>query len=810
MMSHRLVIGPGGSGRTHRLRTWVEEVEDQSTIGWVAGSSIRAVDENDMEQAVAAEPAVLVVDDLQWFTDGAIAMVSEYARTKPVWASRRPWPSTERLRLLDDQLTSRGQAVRTVFVSDDDFGSFLAELQGKAARGDLVDALMIATGGSVGLAADAIASNWDGSLGQLPEALIDAVITRVRKAGRDAVALASVLTVEPDIEPGLAARALPSGVEARGAQRGLRSGGLTDGDGALLPLVAAAIRADLSSVELEEIHDRLGSTMSHADPDRAADHLRAGSRDSASSVEALIVSAERIRRTDPARAIELVAELVIPSDGDDDGAAAATTERVSLLRAEAAFHLGSGTAIGQLETTPTAGTVDGRSTPRAALLGFGLDVRELRWSNAAGRALPSELGPHLQALSLAAIGQFDLVPNLPEATGPLTSMLGLIIGGCEAIAHGDGAEGLARLAAATDDYQRLQPDVPLGFSAHLMASFAAVALGDLPAAEDFAALGAEFEQQGEAVSLELQLAYVRLLDGRYADALTLVREGEGEDWNARDRLHLAVLDAALARRSGDTTRLRDAWRRADPVLVRHNASWLLIDPLTELLAAGAKIGNTNRVGPLLESITRQIADFAPSSPAPGNACWLRLQLGLATDDAEAVAASADELREYTSHGARSQARVDASPLWTLLTARRAESVPSGDDSMPAETEFIDGAAALADGGEAWEASRLVGAAAIEFEDAGVARRLLERARTFTSEVDEADAEDPLVLLGLSEREADVARLVAEGRTHKETGAQLFISPKTVEHHVARIRQKLSASSRAELLAIIREALDTAI
>ncbi|MEZ5231028.1 MAG: helix-turn-helix transcriptional regulator, partial [Acidimicrobiales bacterium] len=86
-------------------------------------------------------------------------------------------------------------------------------------------------------------------------------------------------------------------------------------------------------------------------------------------------------------------------------------------------------------------------------------------------------------------------------------------------------------------------------------------------------------------------------------------------------------------------------------------------------------------------------------------------------------------------------------------------------------------------------------------------RLLERARTFSNDVDEADAEDPLVALGLSEREADVARMVAEGRTHKETGAQLFISPKTVEHHVARIRQKLGASSRAELLSIVRETID---
>ncbi len=804
MTTHRLVIGPGGSGRTYRLRVWVDALDDQGTVAWVAGSSISAVDETDIERALADDPAVLVVDDLQWCTDAAIAAIADFARVKPVWASRRPWPSTERLRLLDDQLTSRGQAERTVFVDGDDFGSFLAELQAKPVRSDLVDALFVATGGSVGLAADALASKWEGDLDRLPEALIDAVITRVRKAGKDSVALASVLAVEPAIESGLAARALPDDVEARGAQRGLRASGLVGNDGALLPMVAAAILADLSSVELEEIHDRLGSTMTLVDPDRAADHLRVGGLDSASSLGALLDSAERLRRSDPERALGLIADLPGVEPGAESRAPIADdpTERVVLVRSEAAFHLGDADAIAQLQRLPPRM----ESSPRAAMLGYGLDLRELRWSSAAARPLPVEFGLHLQAVSLAVIGQFDLVPSLPEATGPLTSMLASIVAGLDAIAHGAATEGLALLAAANDDYQRLQPDLTLGFSPHLLASFAAVALGDLAVAEDFAGIGAESEMPGEARSLELQVAYVRLLDGRYGDALALVRQGEDDDWSGRDRLLLAVLDAALARRSGDTTRLREAWRRADPVLVRHNASWLLIDPLIELLAAGAKIGTTNRVQPVLETITRQIESFAPSSPVPANACWLRLQLGLALDDAAAVSAAVEDLQHLDAPGDRSQARADAGPLWVRLLSGRAESA-EGDRWLPGETAFVDAAAALADGGESWEASRLVGAAAIEFDDPGSARRLLERARTFTSDVDDAGAEDPLVALGLSEREADVARLVAEGRTHKETGAQLFISPKTVEHHVARIRQKLGASSRAELLAVVREALD---
>jgi DNA-binding CsgD family transcriptional regulator len=48
-------------------------------------------------------------------------------------------------------------------------------------------------------------------------------------------------------------------------------------------------------------------------------------------------------------------------------------------------------------------------------------------------------------------------------------------------------------------------------------------------------------------------------------------------------------------------------------------------------------------------------------------------------------------------------------------------------------------------------------------------------------------------------------LVAAGRTYKEVGAQLYVSPKTVEHHVAHIRRKIGANSRAEFLAAIRAA-----
>ena len=50
---------------------------------------------------------------------------------------------------------------------------------------------------------------------------------------------------------------------------------------------------------------------------------------------------------------------------------------------------------------------------------------------------------------------------------------------------------------------------------------------------------------------------------------------------------------------------------------------------------------------------------------------------------------------------------------------------------------------------------------------------------------------------LSEREAEVLRLVATGRSNRDIGAALFISQNTVANHVRAILRKTGCANRTE-------------
>jgi ATP/maltotriose-dependent transcriptional regulator MalT len=63
---------------------------------------------------------------------------------------------------------------------------------------------------------------------------------------------------------------------------------------------------------------------------------------------------------------------------------------------------------------------------------------------------------------------------------------------------------------------------------------------------------------------------------------------------------------------------------------------------------------------------------------------------------------------------------------------------------------------------------------------------------------------PALPAGLTEREAEVLRLVAGGLTNNEIATELFLSPKTVSRHLSNIFTKIGVSSRASATAFAAE------
>ncbi len=97
-------------------------------------------------------------------------------------------------------------------------------------------------------------------------------------------------------------------------------------------------------------------------------------------------------------------------------------------------------------------------------------------------------------------------------------------------------------------------------------------------------------------------------------------------------------------------------------------------------------------------------------------------------------------------------------------------------------------------------------AAHELFDAMGAEGFAERARRELSATGETVRKRSVETLDeLTTQEAQVARLAADGHTNPEIGAQLFISPRTVEYHLRKVFTKLGITSRKELRRVLPRA-----
>jgi DNA-binding CsgD family transcriptional regulator len=252
----------------------------------------------------------------------------------------------------------------------------------------------------------------------------------------------------------------------------------------------------------------------------------------------------------------------------------------------------------------------------------------------------------------------------------------------------------------------------------------------------------------------------------------------------------AAITVGLARRSGNEHAMAATWQRVAPVVAGADVELFLLDAWGELSVCAQRVSTAER-DMIVEAMRAAVARAgSPWWAVAAELRWLR-ERAIAAHDAPAAAEAAERLAALAAEHPAVRRDAAAAATWAEVLAGRV--------SPPEVTAAITG---LTEAGRRWEAAALCRAAVARTDDPVAARELAGAGRALRT------APAPGRSAGeLSEREREVGALVIDGLTHREIGARLYISPKTVEQHVARLRQKLAASNRAALVAGLRACLE---
>ncbi|UYP18436.1 LuxR C-terminal-related transcriptional regulator [Rhodococcus sp. Z13] len=582
-----------------------------------------------------------------------------------------------------------------------------------------------------------------------------------------------------------------------------RASGLLDPDENLVPGAAGIPAAAVGRHGLHASARRLLSTR-----------LEAGTL-----TPRLARSLAGIGLTDPHLADHLVALAAgaAPGEAADllDAAITAGADPAALAvpRAEVAFAAGDLTTAAQLadrllercegldvDDVRAATRISASVAAQRGMLDRSADLFEWLGPDRAGGDAP------IAAAVLLAAGRPDAARHLRSAVaaGAPTSSVSaarLVEEGLRESVGGDGRVAMNRLTRALtsldgETTSRAWPD-----GADAIAALLCLHSGELDHARALLARPAV-----PTVRNRLLAAWADLLGGDLAAATTAAERLAPEVSAGRDLLFLHALQVGLARRSGDLGALTMRWRAAQGVVAEYSVDLFGLLPLGELWLAAVRVGEPDRVAHLVADARRLLATLG-EPPLWGAALhWYGVQAAIA----------ANRPSDLVPH-ARALALAAESTAYAAVLARAGQAwlgVLRGDVDTRRVREAAEALAAV---GLPWDGAKLAGEAALRAEDTAAATGLLQIARdirqngrvvrtpadTPPSAPDDERPSAPTVPGPLSEREAQVADLVVSGLTYREVGNHLYISAKTVEHHVARIRRRLGAGSRSELLSLLR-------
>ena len=796
--AYLLLMGGAGMGKTRGLGLLAEHAERAGLdvahgIAPAPGPS-------------AGGPAVRFVDDAHDLDVVLVDRLAEDAATgRLLVLAARPWPQTEAFSRLMSLLHGQGVVMLGAWEPDDVHAYLTAT---GAAGGDCgpecVARLVRLTGGLPWLV-DGLASAGPRAL---PADIAGAVQARFRRLSGPARVLVEELAVGFSVDDCPAGdRSDPDAFDAAIAE--VDAGGLLTPTGDLPPAAAMVVADELPVHRRRRLHRQVLATLpDHGtdDPQRFERLADAGVRD------------ERL-----ARGLVDIGDDVLTAFPAEAGtwydraeAVGAPPALLAARRAEVALRSGEPYEAARLvdaalSVTPTA---DPARTGRVALAVFGRTGMAARASDL-GRLFgpdPSAVEAAAAATVLLAQGHGAEVTRIAAAHRPDSALptlqeevCTLLVEGLAASLERTPTDTLPRLARATQLAATACDEAMVPMHPGVLAALVALHGGD-PASASLAlhrsrsAIGADSPWHRPFALLS---AWGRLRSGDLPGVARERAAAARAPWprTARDAFWDAALAVGAARRGDDPAALVRAWREVSPELVAHQVDLYDLLPLGELHLAAVRVKDETAVDVQLRAAWDLLEGLGSPPLWETSLRWEAIQGAILANRPNDITPHAQALVHHAVTFPYAETLASAGRVWVQVLGERF-----------AVDDVIAAAHLLRDAGQSWEAGRLLGHAAAHAASRKDSSRLLEAARAIGEVATAAPDRGPgggTSRLPLSDREQQVARLVVAGHTYKEVGGRLFLSERTVEHHMARIRQRLGASSRAELLDRLRSLLGEA-
>ncbi|WP_161965232.1 helix-turn-helix transcriptional regulator [Ornithinimicrobium cerasi] len=399
------------------------------------------------------------------------------------------------------------------------------------------------------------------------------------------------------------------------------------------------------------------------------------------------------------------------------------------------------------------------------------------------------------------------VERAAEVADPTASATMLLARGVRTSLHHDPEAALPEFMLAVAAARSTGAPPALADSPAAMVALWGLHAGDLHLVESVADAALRDGGLGPLVRTRLRVlqAFALMQGGRLVEAAEAL--DDLSHLAPREELWVSALQVGIARRADDPARLRRAWTAARETTLGHPVSLWQLLPLAELGLAAARLREFDLVRPQWQQAARLLAGLREPVLWSTPFHWYGVQIALQRDEPSAAAPHAAALVRAAQEWKVAAVVSSAGRAWVQVRARNVR-----------VDEIEQAARSLSQIGQPWEAARLASHGAAAATVRRDSARLLECARELRPQLAApADAgaarardgvrggrphDEQRVALQLTERERQVAELLVAGRTYKQVGDILYLSPKTVEHHVARIRRRSGASSRTELFGLL--------